>query len=203
MNFWTYRRIVDKKLFEPGSYKGDVSVVNYHQNDYALGSSHYGTPESCAKHIAASKQLSLSFLHWLQTESPRGDGKIGWPELRPCPEQSGTADGMAMAQYIRESRRIVPTYRVLQQHVLWISMYKYNPTPTESLYSSALAFSFPISAMRKSHETCCWSTRYVGTIRRLSRMYGAIAMPSAVPDCSGQGRSSGQPVFPSPRGLSV
>jgi hypothetical protein len=117
MNFWTYRRVVDKKLFEPGSYKGDVTVVNYHQNDYALGPSHYGTPEDCARHVAASKQLSLSFLHWLQTECPRSDGKAGWPELRLCPEQTGTADGLAMAPYIRESRRILPVYRVLQQHV--------------------------------------------------------------------------------------
>jgi hypothetical protein len=117
MNFWTYRRIVDKKLFAEGSYKGDVTVVNYHQNDYALGASHYGTPEQCAKHIAGAKQLSKSFLHWLQTECPRGDGKQGWPELRPCPEQTGTPDGIAMSAYIRESRRIVPQFRVLQQHV--------------------------------------------------------------------------------------
>jgi hypothetical protein len=117
MNFWTYRRVIDKKLFEPGSYAGDVSVINYHQNDYALGSSHYGTPEACAKHRSAARQLSQSFLYWLQTECPRGDGKTGWPELRPCPEQSGTADGIAMSSYIRESRRIVPQFRVLQQHV--------------------------------------------------------------------------------------
>jgi hypothetical protein len=116
-NFWTYRRIVDRKLFEPGSYKGDLTVVNYHQNDYALGPSHYGSAEEGAKHRAASKQLSLSFLHWLQTESPRADGKAGWPELRLCPEQTGTADGFALAPYIRESRRIVPVFRVLQQHV--------------------------------------------------------------------------------------
>lgn len=117
MNFWTYRRIIDRRLFEPGSYKGDVTVVNYHQNDYALGSSHYGSPADCARHLKGAKQLSKSFLYWLQTESPRGDGKAGWPELRPCPEQSGTPDGIAMTAYIRESRRIVPQFRVLQQHV--------------------------------------------------------------------------------------
>lgn len=117
MNFWTYRRIIDKRLFEPGSYKGDVTVVNYHQNDYALGSSHYGSPADCARHLQGARQLSKSFLYWLQTESPRGDGKAGWPELRLSPEQSGTPDGIAMSAYIRESRRIVPQFRVLQQHV--------------------------------------------------------------------------------------
>lgn len=117
MNFWTYRRIIDQKLFAPGSYKGDVTVVNYHQNDYALGPSHYGTAEDRARHNVGARQLSKSFLYWLQTDCPRNDGKTGWPELRLCPEQTGTEDGIAMSAYIRESRRIVPMFRVLQQHV--------------------------------------------------------------------------------------
>jgi hypothetical protein len=117
MNFWTYRRIIDQKLFAPGSYKGDLTVVNYHQNDYALGPSHYGTHEDRARHNKGAKQLSKSFLYWLQTACQRTDGKIGWPELRLCPEQTGTEDGIAMSAYIRESRRIVPKFRVLQQHV--------------------------------------------------------------------------------------
>ncbi len=119
MNFWTYRRIIDNKLFVPGSYKGDLTVVNYHQNDYALGPSHYGSLEDRAKHNASAKELSKSFLYWLQTACPRTDGKTGWPELRLCPEQAGTEDGIAMSAYIRESRRIVPKFRVLQQHVAY------------------------------------------------------------------------------------
>ncbi len=117
MNFWTYRRIIDKRQFTPGSYPGDVTVINYHQNDYALGSSHFGTPEDGANHRKAAKELTRCFIHWLQTESPRADGKIGWPDLRPASQFTGTADGIAMSPYIRESRRIVPLFRVLQQHV--------------------------------------------------------------------------------------
>ncbi len=117
-NFWTYRRIIDRRLFEPGSYRGDVSVINYHQNDYALGSSHANPdPKLNEKHRLSAKELSRAFLYWLQTECPRLDGKAGWPGLRLCPEHTGTKDGFAMANYIRESRRIDPVFRVLQQHV--------------------------------------------------------------------------------------
>jgi FAD dependent oxidoreductase len=117
MNFWTYRRIIARNQFTPGSYPGDVSVINYHQNDYALGSSHYGKPEECAKHLAAAKELTRCFIHWLQTESPRSDGKTGWPDLKPGADFTGTPEGIAMSAYIRESRRIVPEFRILQQHV--------------------------------------------------------------------------------------
>jgi hypothetical protein len=115
-NFWTYRRIVDAKKFSPGSYPGDVTVVNYHQNDYALGSLH-GDPGKAAGHRDKARQMSLSLLYWLQTVCPRSDGKAGWPGLKPCPDQTGTPDGLAMAPYIRESRRIVPLFRILEQHV--------------------------------------------------------------------------------------
>jgi hypothetical protein len=117
MNFWTYRRVVDAKKFAPGSYAGDVAVVNYHQNDYALGSLHMSDTETAAKHRDRSRQMSLSLLYWLQTECPRSDGKAGWPGLKLAPSQTGSADGLALAPYIRESRRIVPQFRILEQHV--------------------------------------------------------------------------------------
>ena len=34
---WTYRRIADKALFVEGTYPGDISLVNWPQNDYVLG----------------------------------------------------------------------------------------------------------------------------------------------------------------------
>jgi hypothetical protein len=114
-NFWTYRRVVDAKMFD--GYPGDVSVVNWHHNDYDLGGLHASSPEDAAKHRERSRQMSLSLAYWLQTESPRSDGKKGWPGLRLCPEQTGTPDGLALAPYIRESRRIKAAFTVLQQHV--------------------------------------------------------------------------------------
>ncbi len=116
-NFWTYRRVIDSKMFVSGSYVGDVSVINWHMNDYTLGSLHGSTPEKAAEHRERSRQMSMALVYWLQTESPRSDGKKGWPGLRLCPEQTGTKDGLAMAAYIRESRRIKADFTILEQHV--------------------------------------------------------------------------------------
>lgn len=114
-NFWTYRRIIDANRFT--GYHGDVSVINIPQNDYTLGSLHGSSKDDAAKHRERSKQMSLSLLYWLQTACPRSDGKAGWPGLRLCPEQTGTDDGLAMAPYIRESRRIRALFTVKEQHV--------------------------------------------------------------------------------------
>ena len=52
------------------------------------------------RHRAAARELSLCFLHWLQTEA-------GFPGLRLRGDVVGdTPDGLAKALYIRESRRI-------------------------------------------------------------------------------------------------
>lgn len=56
-------------------------------------------------------------LYWLQTEAPRPDGGVGYPGLRLRPDVVGTADGMAQAPYIRESRRIKAEFTILEQHV--------------------------------------------------------------------------------------
>ena len=36
-NLWRYRRIANKANFQPGTYAGDVTIVNWPQNDYLLG----------------------------------------------------------------------------------------------------------------------------------------------------------------------
>lgn len=36
LNLFNYRRIIDKNNFDPGFYKGDITVVNWPQNDYFL-----------------------------------------------------------------------------------------------------------------------------------------------------------------------
>lgn len=115
--FWTYRRIIDRDLFMPGAYPGDVTIVNWAQNDYSFGSLIDVGAETAARHVARAKQLSLSLLYWLQTEAPRPDGGAGWRGLRLRPDIVGTADGLAMYPYIRESRRIQAEFTVVEQHV--------------------------------------------------------------------------------------
>ena len=115
--FWTYRRIADRDLFKPGFYRGDLTIVNWPQNDYSFGLITDVSEAQVKKHLERGRQLSLSLLYWLQTEAPRPDGGTGWSGLRLRPDIVGTADGLAKYPYIREGRRIKAEFTVLEQHV--------------------------------------------------------------------------------------
>ncbi|MFC4870789.1 FAD-dependent oxidoreductase [Negadavirga shengliensis] len=117
LNLWNYRRLVHKDNFEPGFFKGDITVVNWPQNDYFLGSLIDVPEETFKKHVARATQLNLSLLYWLQTEAPRMDGGRGWPGLRLRKDVMGTEDGMAKYPYVRESRRIKALFTILEEHV--------------------------------------------------------------------------------------
>jgi hypothetical protein len=116
LNLWNYRKIINKNNFKPGTYSGDITVVNWPQNDYMLGNL-IGSEQDFNKHFEASKQLSLSLLYWLQTEVPRPDGGKGWPGLRLRNDIMGTEDGLAKYPYVRESRRIKALFTILEEHV--------------------------------------------------------------------------------------
>ncbi|MEK6479512.1 FAD-dependent oxidoreductase [Catalinimonas sp. 4WD22] len=117
LNLWNYRRIINKNNFVKGMYPGDITIVNWPQNDYMLGSLIDVSDTEFNKHVEASKQLSLSLFYWLQTEVPRPDGGQGWPGLRLRGDVMGTEDGMAKYPYVRESRRIKAEFTVLEEHV--------------------------------------------------------------------------------------
>jgi hypothetical protein len=119
--FFTYRRIADSDLFRPGFYRGDVTIVNWPQNDYSFGLICNVSDAEAKKHIEAAKQMSLSLFYWLQTEVPRPDGGAGWKGLRLRPDIVGTADGLAKFPYIREGRRIKAELTVLEQQVTTVA----------------------------------------------------------------------------------
>lgn len=101
---WTYRRIHAAELFSTPQF--DISLINWPQNDYMEGSL-IDRPEAGKQAVLhGAKQLSLSFAWWLQNEVPRPDGGSGYPGLHLRPDVTETADGLAKAPYIRESRRI-------------------------------------------------------------------------------------------------
>jgi hypothetical protein len=110
LNLWLYRRIANAKNFTPGAFKSDITLVNWPQNDYWLGNLHGVSKQEEAKHLLGGKQLSLSFLYWMQTEA-------GYKGLRLRRDITGTEDGLAKYPYIRESRRIEAEFTVLEQHV--------------------------------------------------------------------------------------
>ncbi|TDE92859.1 FAD-dependent oxidoreductase [Occultella glacieicola] len=106
LNLWIYRRIAARKLFEPGFYDSDITLVNWPSIDYFEAPVVNQPADVAAARLRDARQLSLSMLYWLQTEAPRPDGGTGWPGLRLRPEVMGTVDGLAQAPYHRESRRI-------------------------------------------------------------------------------------------------
>jgi hypothetical protein len=116
-SLWNYRRIIDKSNFEAGTFKSDITIVNWPQNDYWLGPIIDVAEEEQKKHLYNAKQLSLSLLYWMQTEAPRPDGGFGFPGIRLRKDVLGTEDGLAMYPYVRESRRIKAEFTVKEQHI--------------------------------------------------------------------------------------
>lgn len=116
-DLFTYRRVLDKSILSDDIYEGDVSLVNWPQNDFFLGSV-IDVPEKVREErLIQAKQLSLSLLYWLQTEAPRLDGGNGFPGLRLRPDVFDTEDGLAKYPYIRESRRIIAMDIVTEERV--------------------------------------------------------------------------------------
>jgi hypothetical protein len=112
-NLWTFRRIAARRHFRPGAYESDICLVNWPMIDYFEGPV-FDVPDA-AVHLAGAKELSQAVLYWLQTEAPRTDGGTGYPGLRLRGDLLGSADGLALAPYIRESRRIEAEYTIVEQ----------------------------------------------------------------------------------------
>lgn len=114
---FTYRQVIDPKIFESGWPGQAVTLVNWPQNDYFCRPAMEVSEMEQAMAYDEAEQLSLSLLYWMQTEAPRHDGGTGYPELCLRPDVVGTDSGLAQYPYIRESRRIEARFTVLEQHV--------------------------------------------------------------------------------------
>ncbi len=114
---WTFRRIFFRDHYPVGAYRSDITLVNWPQNDYWLGPLVGVSDDESKRHLRGARQLSLSFLHWMQTEAPRHDGGYGYRGLRLRHDVVGSRDGLAQHVYVRESRRIKAEFTVLEQHV--------------------------------------------------------------------------------------
>lgn len=115
LELWRYRRIVDARAHTDG--RPSVSLFNCVQMD------HWRTPllgvpaDKREQALAAAREQSLCFLHWMQTEAPRHDGGIGYPGLKLRGDELGSPDGLALAAYVREPRRLVARTMLTEQHV--------------------------------------------------------------------------------------
>lgn len=116
-DLWAFRRILARDNFQPGAFDSDICLVNWPMIDYVDGPLFEVDDDAAAQHREGARRMSLNFFYWLQTELPRPDGGSGLPGLRLRPDVVGTSDGMAMAPYIREARRIVAEYTVVEADV--------------------------------------------------------------------------------------
>lgn len=115
---WTYRRIRNSGAFLPGSAPYDITCVNWPQVDYFGGTVIDKDEETVRTRLEEARQLSLSFVYWLQTDAPNfTTGGTGYRGLFLAPEVAGSRDGLAKYPYIRESRRIEAVFTVKEQHV--------------------------------------------------------------------------------------
>ncbi len=117
LDLWHYRRILARRMMREDWPGHDVTLVNWPQIDYwdrpLLGV----RPVDAQLALRETRELTLSFIHWVQTEAPRSDGGAGYPELAPRGDVMGTADGLAKAVYVRESRRIRALFTVTEEHI--------------------------------------------------------------------------------------
>jgi hypothetical protein len=113
---WRYRRLLDPENFDQPGWPG-VSLVNWPQNDYWVGSIVDVEEAEAEIHMQQARELSLALFYWMQTEAPRPDGGLGWKGLRLRGDITGTSHGLAKRPYIRESRRIKAEFTVLEQHI--------------------------------------------------------------------------------------
>lgn len=117
-DLWHFRRIRARTQFD-APIDTDITLVNWPNVDYWEAPLIGPGLDVHDRHRALRRcrELSLSYLHWMQTEAPRHDGGQGYPGLRLRPDLVGTEDGLAQHAYIRESRRIRARFTVAEQHV--------------------------------------------------------------------------------------
>jgi hypothetical protein len=113
-----YRRVIFGGHHDPAM--PDATMLNWPQNDYWLGKVIDEPADVVASRLDDARQLTLSVVRWLQTDAPRGDGvrEAGYPEIHLRPDLAGTDDGLCMAPYHREARRLVARFRVTQNHII-------------------------------------------------------------------------------------
>ena len=116
--FWTYRRLIAAANFQGNpDYQQDLALINWRGNDYHEAN-FIGQPvERQLAVLRRAKAFAQGFLYWLQTECPRDEGGVGYPEMQLDVAAMGTEDGFAAHPYVRESRRIVSEFTLTENHL--------------------------------------------------------------------------------------
>lgn len=161
--FWCYRCVVDSANFENLTGRAVINVASTDYHDAA----YLENPQR--DHVLKdARQLALAYLYWLQTEVPRDEGGHGYPELRPMTEATGTPDGIAMAPYVREGRRLRACRTITEQDLsadfnagararpfadavglaaYAIDIHSRSGSPTPGVWQPARPYQIPLAAM--------------------------------------------------------
>jgi hypothetical protein len=186
-DMWHFRRITYRRNFEAGFFPSDLTVFCNMQNEYHRKPLYGVDAASAAQALAEAKEVSLSLLYWLQTEAPRHDGGEGYRGLRLREDVFETDDGLAKQPYTREARRILPEFRLLEQHVgvdarpgaraaerfkdaIGVAAYRLNIHPTrtrDSIDVDCFPYQLPLGALLPRRvdnfiPACC---KLIGTTR--------------------------------------
>ncbi|WP_428386609.1 FAD-dependent oxidoreductase [Mucisphaera sp.] len=105
--YFDYRKVIDASRWRNPDHLDDVTLVNWIMNDYTGGSIIDVPSETRRQRLDEAKELTRCLVYWLQTEAEDfANDRRGIPRLYPRPDIMGTDDGLALAVYIREARRI-------------------------------------------------------------------------------------------------
>ena len=88
-----------------------IGLMNWPRQDYAVESILDRTPADLARVLQEAKRTSIAFLYWIQDA-------LGHPEVKLRPDIMGTADGLSKYPYVRESRRMTASSRVIEQAIV-------------------------------------------------------------------------------------
>jgi len=205
-----YRQYVDSRNFAGGAYAHDRSTLNVGSNDYQAATLPTGDPKKDAAVYQGAREVSIAYAYWLQTQCPRDDRNgSGYPNLMVRTDAFGTADGCAPQAYIRESRRIDPMTRVLQQDIDADSFPKNTPRArlfrdacgigwygidihgasgpgTPSIGFSTLHFQIPLGALLpKQLDNFVASCKNIGTTHLSSGAYRVHPVEWAIGEAAG------------------
>lgn len=112
LGLWSYRRIQYPPYFI--DQRPEITLLNWPQNDYLFGNL-IDDPLSDV-HAKEARELTICCAYWLWEQ--------GYP-IQLDGTMLGTADGLAKAPYIRESRRIISRKTIVEQEIAKA----WNPQP--------------------------------------------------------------------------
>lgn len=112
---WVYRRIASPRNFAGVLAATDMTILNWPMIDYR-DAPILDNPDA-EEALADARSLTLSFVHWLQTEAPGPDGRNGYPEVELAADVFETDHGLARQAYYRESRRIVARTTITENDI--------------------------------------------------------------------------------------